>query len=436
MTHYFSSYQSKVLKQIWVLFGLLFLLGAVKFFVDDFSPKTLNFNVLRSLVDWAFKTLIFGWIFYKNQKFLIGLIAQFLFLPIYLVMDKWEPLAQMDNLLESLVYLIFILIPIVWFVFNYLKIEKAKIATKQRLLEYGLALMLFFCIHIDMDGLYRYFQFRWINPPFIDDVFYIMMGGLASMKFVFGLVGFLYLSNRILEQKSVSNAIDEHYIDNKFFKIGFFISYILALFSVINMIGHFGSVNYDLDELTIFGLLNFLADIAILVLSSRFLGDLLQMRGYSLKRYFGIFNIFVLTPFTALITYFNLFFAKEPYAVVKKRKYIHLVLFFGFISAFALIKYLTNGFWIDLMLIPISIVSVLLVIKKIKYVFPVAVVVALLYLYIDIQAYTQYSSIDSFIKERWATELIFYIPTFVALYYSTYYIIHKSFSYKKAESTL
>jgi hypothetical protein len=260
---------------------------------------------------------------------------------------------------------------------------------------------------------------------------------IGTFQILFILTGFFYITHKLNNISSLRKPIEEQFIGKNFFKWGFIISFSIFIFTLLNLgssifkISIYHSTEFDLIEI-----LGLLANYFLLLYSGRFLGNLIQFRGYSLKKYFGIINVFTLAPILNIIPFLVLLLSKKRNDVreylqkLNKNKNIHLLIYCVLIAAFLIYDY-----WSEegkdpkvLIKIPVFIIAILLV-TRFKIMTKIVPFVVVLYLYFeDVKAFFEITEdYLTFFKERIFSFLWLSSFAVFVVYYVIYYVLHKCF---------
>lgn len=452
----FSETQNNVINKIWVFGIILFSLSMLLYYIEVFTPGTFVFKQLWLVLFWFFNTFILSWYFYKNNKIKTGIILQLLSMPYffknnisfffdynfthYLYDFTWYE----SNYIYKIVNFLSLIVPFSYFVKHYFTLENFNVSKKVKwVFPVLISIVLLNVINIEVADTFGNFTFLNFSEPYMQDIVMTVIEFINTFKILFALIGFFYITNRFEGIKSIRKPIDEQFIDTKFFKWGFIISFFILILTLLNLaqsileISIFSS-DFDLAEVS-----KLVSGYFLLLYSGRFLGNLIQFRGYSLKKYFGIINVFTLIPILNIFPFLVLLLTKKAenttryFDNLKKNKKLHLVFYCLLLTTFLVYDYFTTEVKTinDLIKIPVFILAILLVThyKIMTKIVPFAVV---LFLYFeDIKRFFDFTEgYLVFIKDKifsflWLSSFGVFI-----LYYVLYYVLHKSFYVKHSNT--
>ncbi|KIA99910.1 hypothetical protein OA93_03620 [Flavobacterium sp. KMS] len=448
MTEKYSATQKRALNSIWILISLIAFFYCSNYFVSFYGPETTIYDTIWKAQSWFLHSLIFAWYFYKNDLIKKGIIIQLLFIPyftlrndLYLTADYYLPIAN-SAYIHSVVQFFTFIIPMLYFSVSYFKNEKhATTFSKYKtfLIQLVITIVLSYIIESDVDEFYKYFA-SVSDSPYTQDVIVCFIFLLISIKTALVLAGFFYISNRIYSRKEIINPVDIQPISNSFFKWGFIISYTVLIMCIIDLGSNALRVSfYAFDKIEYTRVLFFLSSFFVLFVSGRFLGNLLQYRNYSLKKYFGVINALSLLPILNLISFFILLFSKkgnqsipEYITKLKTKRNIHLAIYcvlavllicYGYFSTEAEYRDPNVFYKIPMLIIAVILLTRFRVTTKI-----VPFAIAIITYYEDIKEVFDFTKgYLFFIQDKIFSFLWLAIISVFMVYYVFYYIIHKSF---------
>ncbi|KFF04858.1 hypothetical protein [Flavobacterium reichenbachii] len=445
----FSETQNNVINKIWVFGTILFSISMLLYCIEVFTPNTFIFTQLWRILSWFFNTFILAWYFYKNNKIRTGITLQLLSIPYFF---KNSISSFLDYNLTSYLYdftwyessyiykiinFIGFLIPFLYFVKHYFALENFDTSKKTKwIFPVLISIVLLNVIDVELENTFGNFTFLNFSEPYMQDIFITTIELINTFKILFALIGFFYITNRFGGIKSIRKPIDEQFIDTKFFKWGFIISYFILILTILNLAQSILSISLFSSEFNLAEVSKLVSSYFLLLYSGRFLGSLIQFRGYSLKRYFGVINAFTLIPIINIFPFLVLLLTKKAENVtqyfdnLKKNKTIHLGIYCLLLTLFLVYDYFTNEVKTitDLIKIPVFILAIFLVAhyKIMTKIVPFAVV---LFLYFeDIKRFFDFTEgYLAFFKDKifsflWLSSFGVFI-----LYYVFYYVLHKSF---------
>ncbi len=452
MKQLFSNTQNKVIDDIWKFGLVLFVLSMTLYIINVFTPNTFFFKLLYRTISWIFNSLIIAWYFYKNNKIKQGIIFQLLSWPYFfgsdisfyidynitasLYIHTWYKSEYIFKIIRFLAFML----PLLYFVKQYFRIENTNHLIKIKWI-YGFLIsgVLMHVIDVDIDSFFNYFNFLNFENPYIQDIIVAIIEFLGTFKILFLMVGFFYITNKLGTISSLRKPIEEQFIDKIFFKWGFIISFLILFFTLINLGESIFQVsiysNNDMDLAAVFGLL---ANYFLLFYSGRFLGNLIQFRGYSLRKYFGIWNVLTLAPILNIIPFLILLFAKkreeisEYLSKINKNKIIHLSIYCVLLTVLLVYEYFDMPKELqkskDLIKIPIFIVAIFLV-TRYKFMTKIIPFIVVMFLYFqDIKEFFEFTEdYLTFFKERIFSFLWLSSFAVFLVYYVIYYVLHKCF---------
>lgn len=452
MKQLFSTTQNKVIDYIWKYGLALFALSMTLYLIDVFTPSTTFFKQLWRIFSWYFNSLIIAWYFYKNNKLKEGIIFQLLSFPYFLgsnisffidynLTSSFYTLAWYNTeYIAKILRFITFMLPLLYFVKQYLAIENTHHSKKIKWIHgFLISAVLMHVIDVDINSFFNYFSFLNFENPFIQDFIVAIIEAVGVFKILIIMVGFFYITNKLNHISSLRNPIEEQFIDKKFYKWGFIISFSILFLTLINLGGSIFQVsiysNNDMDLAAVFGLL---ANYFLLFYSGRFLGNLIQFRGYSLRKYFGIWNVFTLIPILNIIPFLILLFAKkreeisEYLSKINKNKIIHLSIYCVLLVCLFIYEYfdmpkeLQNTKY--LIKIPVFLIAIFLV-TRYKFMIKIVPFAVVLFLYFqDIKEFFEFTEdYLTFFKERIFSFLWLSSFAVFLVYYVIYYVLHKCF---------
>ncbi len=450
MKQLFSETQNKVIDKIWIFGIVLFSLGMINYFINIFTPNTNFFKQILRITSWFFNSLIIAWYFYKNNKLKEGIVFQLLSLPYFfgnnisffidynLTSSFYEYTWYKSENITKIVRFISFMLPLIYFIKKYFKIENEHLEKKVKWI-YGflISVVLMHVIDFDIDSLYQYLSFVTFSEPYIQDVLVAIIEVIGTFKIIFLVVGFFYITNKLNKISSLKKPIEEQFIDKNFFKWGFIISFSILLLTLMNLGTSVFSISlYSSNDLDIAAIVGLLSNYFLLIYSGRFLGNLIQFRGYSLKNYFGIINVFTLAPFLNIIPFLVLLLSKkrenvsEYLSKLNKNKIIHLLVYCSLITGFLIYNYFEKEVkdTKDLIKIPVFILAVFLV-TRFKFMTKIVPFAIVLFLYFDdIKEFFIFTEdYLTFFKERIFSFLWLSSFAVFLVYYIIYYVLHKCF---------
>ena len=452
MKQLFSTTQNKVIDDIWKYGLALFALSMTLYLIDVFTPSTTFFKQLWRIFSWYFNSLIIAWYFYKNNKLKEGIIFQLLSFPYffgsnisffidYNLTSSFYTLAWYNTeYIAKILRFITFMLPLLYFVKQYLAIENTHHSKKIKWIHgFLISTVLMHVIDVDINSFFNYFSFLNFENSYIQDVIVAVIEVVGIFKILIIMVGFFYITNKLNNISSLRNAIEDQFIDKKFFKWGFIISFSILFLTLINLGGSIFQVSFysnnDMDLAAVFGLL---ANYFLLFYSGRFLGNLIQFRGYSLRKYFGIWNVFTLVPILNIIPFLILLFAKKREEIseflskINKNKIIHLSIYCVLLVCLFIYEYfdmpkeLQNTKY--LIKIPVFLIAIFLV-TRYKFMTKIVPFAVVLFLYFqDIKEFFEFTEdYLTFFKERIFSFLWLSSFAVFLVYYVIYYVLHKCF---------
>jgi hypothetical protein len=458
MKQLFSETQNRVVHKIWIFGVVLFSLSMLLYCIDVFTPNTNFFKQFFRTLNWFFNTLIIAWYFYKNDKTKVGVIFQLISIPYFFgsnisfFLDYnftsyfYDYTWYKSDYISKIVRFITFMLPLLYFVKHYIKLENANLSKKLKWIPcFLISLILMNVIDVNVDDLFKYFGFLNFSEPYYQDILVTIIQVICTFKILFILVGFFYITNRLDQISSLRKPIAEKYIDNNFFKWGFIISFSILLLTLLNLGQSIFSISIYSREFELAAVSKLLSNYFLVFYSGRFLGNLVQYRGYSLKKYFGIINVFTLAPLLNIIPFLVLLLSKKRDDAsqylnnMNKNKNIHLAVYCFLISGFLVYDYFDKEVkdTKDLIKIPVYLLAIFLV-TRFKIMTKIVPFVVVLFLYFeDIKAFFDFTEgYLSFFKEKIFSFLWLSSFALFLVYYVLYYVLHKSFyvDYSNAKS--
>jgi hypothetical protein len=449
MKAHFSETQNKVINKIWIFGVVLFSISMLLYFIDVFTPNTTFFKQLFRILFWFFNSLIIAWYFYKNKKIQVGIILQALSIPCFF----WNDISYLldyhftsfffhyiwyksDYIYKS-IHLITFMLPLLYFAKQYFKLENAHSSKKTNwFFSFFISMVLINVIDVEVDDIFQYFTFLNFSEPYIQDILVAIIEFINTFKILFILIGFFYITNRFGGIKSLIKPIEEQFIDKNFFKWGFIISFSILLLTLLNLGQSIFTISLYSQEFNLSEIIKLLSSYFLIFYSGRFLGNLIQFRGYSLKKYFGIINTLTLAPLINTIPFLALLLSKKTdYALqyfdnLKKNKNLHLVIYCLLITAFLVYDYFQNEVKDanDLIKIPVYILALFLV-THFKIMTKIVPFTLVIFLYFeDLKAFFDFTEgymfffKDKILSFLWLSSFAVFL-----VYYVIYYVLHKSF---------
>ncbi len=449
MKQHFSETQNKVIDKIWIFGLVLFILNFSLYLVNVFTPDTTFFKLLWRSMSWIFNSLIIAWYFYKNDKLKEGIVFQLLSLPYffgdnisffidYNFTSFFYIYTWYDSVnIRSIIRFFSFFIPLLYFVKHYFRLENSQLSNKVSWISgFLVSVVLMHVIDVDIDSIFQYFSFVNFSEPYIQDIVVAIIEVIGTFKILFLMVGFFYITNKLGTISSLRKPIEEQFIGKIFFKWGFIISFSILLLTLLNLGQSIFNISVYSSGFNLASTSDLLANYFLLLYSARFLGNLIQFRGYSLQKYFGIINAFTLAPILNIIPFLVLLLSKKRenvsdyLAKVNKTKNIHLLIYCSLITGFMIYEYFQKEVKdnIDLIKTPIYILAIFLVtrFKIMTKIVPFAVV---MFLYFeDIKEFFVFTEdYLTFFKERIFSFLWLSSFAIFLVYYAIYYVLHKCF---------
>lgn len=445
----FSETQNNVINKIWVFGVILFALSMLLYYIEVFTPNTFIFTQLWRIIFWFFNTLILSWYFYKNNRIKTGIILQLLSAPYFFKNNisffldyncthyLYNFIWYKSSYIYKTIHFLSLIIPFIYFVKHYFTLENFNVSKKIKwFFPVLITIVLLNVIDIEVEDTFGNFSFLNFTEPYQQDILITILQFVNTFKILFGLIGFFYITNRYDGITSIRKPIDEQFIDTKFFKWGFIISFFILILTLLNLAQSIFTISLFSSKFDLAEIIKLASNYFVLLYSGRFLGNLIQFRGYSLKRYFGIINAFTLIPLVNIFPFLVLLLSKKAENVtqyfenLKKNKKIHLTIYCLLLTVFLVYEYFTNEVKSthDLIKIPVFILAILLVAyyKIMTKIVPFAVA---LFLYLeDVKLFFDFTEgYLAFVKDKifsflWLTSFGVFI-----LYYVLYYVLHKSF---------
>ncbi|TRX35538.1 hypothetical protein FNW52_10890 [Flavobacterium sp. ZT3R18] len=449
MKAHFSETQNKVINKIWIFGVVLFSISMILYFIDMFTPNTPFFKQLFRTLFWFFNSLIIAWYFYKNKKIQVGMILQALSIPCFFRNDisflldyhftsiLYKYIWYKSDYIYKLVQFITFMLPFLYFVKQYFKLENAHSSKKTNwFFAFLISLVLINVIDVEVDDIFQYFTFLNFSEPYIQDILVTIIEFINTFKILFIVIGFFYITNRFGEIKSLIKPIEEQFIDKSFFNWGFIISFSILFLTLLNLGQSIFTISVYSQEFNFSEISKLVSSYFLLFYSGRFLGNLIQFRGYSLKKYFGILNTLTLAPLINTIPFLVLLLSKKTgytlqyFDNLKKNKNLHLTIYCLLITAFLVYDYFqkevkeTN----DLIKIPICILAQFLV-ARFKISTKIVPFALVLFLYFEkIKAFFDFTEgylfffKDKILSFLWLSSFAIFL-----VYYVIYYVLHKCF---------
>jgi len=443
----FSEYQKNALNKIWILILIIAAFDMSNYFVATYGPQTETYDYIWDVQNWILHSIIFAWYFYKNNQIKKGVIVQLLFIPYYIFRNEWSITADyyldFDNsiyIYNAIRFFTFI-IPIAYFSISYFKSELHTVPFSKKkafLIQLALTVVLSYSIDSDPDELYKYVSFA-SDVAYTQDIIVSIILLLFSTKTILVLTGFFYISNRIYSRKKLVNPLDKQPISSAFFKWGFIASYTIFLISITDLGSSAFRLSFFPSDLKVSGILYLLSSFFIVFVSGRFLGNLIQYRNYSLKKYFGLINSISLIPILNLLPFFTLLFVKKSQETIeiytsklKTKRNIHLIIY----SVLAVLIICYNYFSVEadyrdsteFYKIPMLIGAVVFLARYRVTTKVVPFVIVLISYFEDIKFLFDFTQgFLFFIEDKILSFLWLGTISVFLLYYLFYYIIHKSF---------
>lgn len=234
----FSETQNNVIDKIWVFGIILFSLSMLLYYLEVFTPNTFIFIQIWRVLFWFLNTLILSWYFYKNNKIKTGIILQLLSIPYFFKNDVsflldynfthylYDFTWYKSSYIYKIINFLSLIVPFLYFVKHYFALENFNVSKKTKwLFPILITILLLNVIDIEVENTFGNFTFLNFNEPYMQDIFITVMEFINTFKILFGLIGFFYITNRFGGIKSIRKPIDEQFIDTKFFKWGFIISF-------------------------------------------------------------------------------------------------------------------------------------------------------------------------------------------------------------------
>lgn len=443
----FTKKQKKALNSIWLLVLIVSALEISNYFVSNYGPETTIYDYLWKVQNWLSYSIVFAWYFYKNGQIKKALLLQLLFVPYFIFRNDWSITADYYLDFDNSIYIYHIIrfltfiVPTVYFSISYFKSE-AHISqfTKKKtfLIQLALTLILSYVIEGDVDEFYKYLSFA-SDSLYTQDTIVSIIFILISIKTALVLMGFFYISNRIYFRRQIIKPIDKQPISKTFFKWGFIASYTIFSMSIIDLGSSAFSVSFLSSSIKLTGILYLLSSFFAVFVSGRFLGNLIQYRNYSQKRYFGVINSLSLVPILNLIPFFVLLFVKqnqEPIenyiSTLKSKRNIHiltysvlciLIICYGYFSTEADYRDASVFYKIPMFIGAVILLSRYRLMTKV-----VPFLIVIITYFEDIKFLFDFTEGFLFFIEDKIFSFIWLgtISVFL-LYYILYYVIHKSF---------
>lgn len=441
--------QKKALNSIGWLVLLIVIISGVHYYIQEYTPDTYKYKLIWRILSWALNTLIFGWYFYKNKKWLQGILVQITFIPFYVFkfdIYNWiDYNTTVDNseVIYRFIYGLGIIIPLMLFSILYGQSEKIIKTMKEKAAVFLLSVLLFVTIFSGLDKIYGLVRYVTFDPAYIKDIFYGIIIIIETAKIISAFVAFIYMSNFISSTNRFLHPIVKDAIDSSFFKKGFFVSYTLLLTSFLSLGREVVTIGLFNQTPEIMDIVIHIATLITLFIASRALGDFIQYRGYSLKKYLGIFNTFLLIPILNGIPFAFIAITKKSneeigayLKKVKKSRPIHLIAFAVLLIIYTTLNYDAEGSNESLFLfVALTLFSTLTLAyyKKSRRYLPFLTM--FIYVFIEINENMDYYDLLPYLKEHSLNMIIFSMPSLLVIYYAFYFTLHKSFFTHEAEKS-
>ncbi len=433
--------QKKALSSIGWLVLLIILISELHYYVEEYTPDTYKYKLIWRSLSWALNTLVFGWYFYKNKKWLQGVLVQIAFVPFYvfkLDLYNWiDYNTTFDNsiLIYKFIYGLGIFIPLLLFSILYGKSEKIINTLRERIAVFLISLLLFVVIYNGLDKIFELVRYVIFDPSYLKDIFYGIIILIETAKIISAFVAFIYISNFISSPKRFLNPVIKENISGSSFKKGFFISYTLIITCFLSLGSDVITIGVFNQSLEIMDIIVHIATLITLLVTSRAMGDFIQYRGYSLKRYLGVFNTLLLIPILNIIPFAFIILRKKSNQEIdaylkknKKSRPIHLLVFSVLSILYTVLNYEAEGSNKSLFLfvvLTLFATFILAYIKKVRRYLPL--LTTAIYLFTTIKDNMDYYDLLPYLKEYYVGIIVFSIPSLLVVYYAFYYILHKSF---------
>lgn len=447
MSQFFTPTQKKALDIIWILVLIITAFDVSNYFVNNYGPDTTAYTYVWRIQNWLIYSTLFSWYFYRNNKIKQGVFLQLLFIPYYIFRNDWSILGDyyldFDNSIYIFNFVRFVtfIIPITYFSITYFKNEAltTSISKKKKFfIQLALTLVLSYIIETDVDEFYNYVAFA-SDSLYTQDIIVSIILLLLSIKTVFALIGFFYLSNRIYSRQKLKDPLDIQHISSGIFRWGFIVSYTLFVFSIIDLGSSAFRISFLSSNLKLTGILYLLSSFFVVFISGRFFAQLIQFRNYSLKKYFGVINSLSVLPVLNLIPFLVLSISKKSQETIenyisklKTKRNIHLLIYCSLIILFICYGYFsTESDYRDASTfykIPMMIGAVVLLSRYRVMTKVVPFVLVLISYYEDIKYLFDFTKGFLFFFEENILSFVWLgtISVFL-LYYLIYYVLHKSF---------
>ncbi len=452
---YFSKNQEKGLKKITWFIAILLLFQVIQYVVYEFTPDTDFYILLWKYLYCFLFSFIFAWYFYALRKWLIGIAVQLLFVPIliyidplYDVLDYYTDFANSQYIYKVLLWVL-VLTPCLAVSYWYMKQENLRIQLKSFSKVFGFVMVLFFVLNSNVDNLFNSLPIRFNSTSTIQYVFHAILIILMTLKKVVLLIGFYYMLNRLTSWQKFYYPLDQQFVNQKLFSIGFFVSFTLIFMLFIGLLKEFAAMTFNLFSDHSKSLVTYsetISHLIIMGLSARFLGFLIQYRSFSLRRYFGIFTALSLFPVINLISFFVSWFKwsvkslKNYKARAVKAKVYHVFIYCALLILFYAFEKFPDTESEDLyylifeLALHIGCIILLSEFKFAQYITPG--ILTLYFVYTAYDDFKQFNSISELFGISWLVNAIFVVISYYIMYYILHFIYHKSFYVEKNDTLL
>jgi hypothetical protein len=439
----FSQFQNKALQNIWQLGLFVAFLSSSSYFIYTYGPDNKTYNMINDIQVWLMNSLIFSWYFYKNKFYYKGIIIQIFFIPYYFFsesfgtsIDYFLSFSNIEIIYKIAPFFLYIL-PLIAFTKLYFQNERNNSKKIIPLFLYFiLTLFLNYLLDSNPDDLFNFVSTFSSDSPLKQDIIVCCIFSLFALKSICLLIGFFYISNRIESLKKLIYPIENQNCNSKMFLNGFVVSYTILFFVTIDLVKKIAL--FVFLEINAIQIISFLSIFFALFVSARFNGQLIQNRNYSLKKYFGIINLFLIVPIVNIISLLVLYFAKinvdfEKYrSSLNKKRIIHIIIYTIIITGYIAYNYfelekefrnIQVFYYIPLYVLALYLVSQF---KWSTKIVPFAVVIILYYE--DLMAYFELTEgFKIFFNKKIISFAWISGFSICLLYYIGYYIMHKSF---------
>ena len=333
----------KIFKSIQKLWIFLIIFIGIDFVSNYFYPEVTT-SFLAKFLDFlssALSCLFFSWYFVVNKRWkpllmvLPFLIISFFFLKDFKqTLDYYIPFETIidSKTLKNYTSILLTLATVFVLSKNYLREEN--ITGKRSFLKvFLLVLGLFSLYNSDLDFIEQIMSSATFSSKttefFITLLFYI----LTSVRSVAFLGAFLFLMSCLANKENIytfSNKILQ--FANRYFGVTVLIVISCIIFSFGYLIE--SAVSLELDffgkKLTIFGWLNNISVIAVFIICTRFVGQLLKERSVLKQKYYGIVGSTVWMPIVNIVSLLMIKFDDKIKFLsvenISKLKKIHLII--------------------------------------------------------------------------------------------------------------